>query len=207
MNFSHFPQANSVLKAAPGTESYVQDLHIFRQLPYVVSCVDFDTHEVAAILASGRVFLQIEGTAATSPQAYGQCLLRFALAGTFALVQEAECLLTEFEGANEGPLLFMQPLPGQQLPQDSHPCAVACFALTDADQDALSNTGKLYVKSNSDTHPPICVHASNPISFSAPVPEQAVADAAQSLGIAEQEVPGFTDAVTKALTNLKGQNN
>jgi hypothetical protein len=173
MTFAHFPQANTVLKAAPGTEDYVQDLHIFRQLPYVVSCVEFDTHEVAAILASGRVYLQIEGTPTTSPQAYGQCLLRFALAGSFALAQEAECMLTEFEGANDGPMLFMQPLPGQQLPDDSHACAVGCFALTDADQDALSNTGKLYVKSNSDTHPPICVHASNPITFSAPVPEPA----------------------------------
>ena len=52
MQFAAFPHANDVLRAAPGTESYVQDLPIYRQQPYVVSCVRLDDAEVAAVAAA-----------------------------------------------------------------------------------------------------------------------------------------------------------
>ena len=54
-------------------------------------------------------------------------------------------------------------------PQPEHlPCAVACYALTDLDMARLTATRQLYVRALGETHPPISVHASNPITFTAP---------------------------------------
>ena len=176
MNFIHFPQANTVLKAAPGTEHYVQDLHIFRQQPFVVSCVEFTAEELAHIVASSRVYLQLDGAEGTSAEVYLEHLQRFAMLADFYDAHTAEPMLASFEGANAGELLFMQPLPGHQLPADSHPCGVACFEFTEAQTKLISATGKVYVKALGVTHAPICVHAQNPISFSVPVETEPLAD-------------------------------
>ena len=179
MQFSHFPQANSVLKAAPGTEHYVQDLHIFRQLPYVVSCVTLDAQELAQFVASGRLYLQVDGMEGTSAGAYWQNYQRFALLADFYDAQSAETTLVGFVGANVSEFLFVQPLPDQRLPEDSHACAVACFEFTEAQVKLISATGQVYVKAVGETHAPICVHAANPISFSVPAPETALTDLSQ----------------------------
>lgn len=176
MKFSHFPQANTVLKAAPGTEHYVQDLHIFRPMPYVVSCVTLDAHELADFVRSGRLYLQVDGEEGTSAEAYWQCFQRFALLADFYDAYSAEPVLVSFDGANATEMLFMQPLPGQHLPDDSHACAVACFEFTEAQVQLISTTGQVYVKAVGNTHPPICVHAANPISFSVPAPETDLTD-------------------------------
>ncbi|NML67611.1 hypothetical protein HHL22_20615 [Hymenobacter sp. RP-2-7] len=171
MKFAQFPQANDVLRAAPGTEDYVQDLYIFRSQPYVVSAVDFDAEELAQILASGRVYLQIDGEAGTTAAAYEQCLRHFAMMADFYDAHVASPMLVSFPGANAGAFVFMQPLPGQQLPADSRPCAVGCFEFTETELRQISSTGRVFVKALGVTHPPICVHASNPIVFSEPAAE------------------------------------
>lgn len=169
MQFTFFPQANDVLRAAPGTEHYVQDLHIFRQRPYVVSCVTLDAEELAHVVASGQVFLQVDGDERCSADAYQAAMHQFAFLTDFAQVEQADPVLSEFVGANVGTMLFMQPLPGQQLPADSRPCAVACYQLNDEQVATVSRTGELFFKALGTTHAPICVHAANPITFSAPV--------------------------------------
>jgi hypothetical protein len=62
-----FPEQNTVLKAAPGTESWVRDLPIYRQYPdgvndqCVVSCWELSAEEVAEIVRTGRVYFQAFG--------------------------------------------------------------------------------------------------------------------------------------------------
>jgi hypothetical protein len=168
MTFTHFPEANTVLKAAPGTEHYVQDLHIYRQLPYVVSCAVLSKDELAHFVTTGRLYLQVDGLAGTSPASYFQCFQRFAMLADFSEAQLAKPMLASFEGANADEFLFVQPLPGQQLPADSHPCAVACFEFTESQVQRISATGEVFVKALGETHAPICVHAQNPISFNVP---------------------------------------
>jgi hypothetical protein len=187
MNFAHFPQANTLLKAAPGTEHYVQDLPIYRPQPYVVSCVELSAQELAQVVASRRIYLQLDGMLGTLAETYLHCLKQFSMMADFYDAATAEPMLVSFEGANAGEFVFMQPLPGHQLPTDSHPCAVGCFEFTETEARRISATGKVYVKALGHTHAPICVHASNPVYFSAPVPEQ--------------------DQAAKALTNLEGQAN
>lgn len=177
MQFSPFPQANDVLRAAPGTEDHVRNLHIFRQQPFVVSCVSFDAEELAHVVATGRAYLQVLGEVTTSGATYVQAFQRFALFADFADAYEtAAPMLATFEGANAGEFLFMQPLPGQQLPEDSHPCAVACYEFTEAQVRQISATGQVYVRALGVTHAPISVHAANPISFSVPAPEPDLTD-------------------------------
>lgn len=166
MKFSHFPQANDVLRAAPGTEDYVQDLHIFRPPAYLVSCAEFDPSEVAAILASGQVFLQLDGDEKASAEVYAYYFKRFAFVASFEQVAEAAPLLAGFNGANVGTMLFMQPLPERPLAQDEAACALACYALPETELEALRATGKLYVKALGLSHPPIRVYAANPLTFS-----------------------------------------
>jgi hypothetical protein len=177
MQFSQFPQANDVLRAAPGTEHYVQDLPIFRQQPYVISCIDFDEDERLSIAQAGRVYVQVVGDL-TQHLDY---LRNLAVLSSFgACIALESALYAGFEGTNaffslegrEVPV-FIQPVPGQVLPVDSQPCAVVGFALTDADVAALMETGKLYVRVMGQTHPPIAVHASSPIVFDAPAPAEA----------------------------------
>jgi len=169
MQFVPFPQANSVLRAAPGTEHYVQDLHIFRPEPYLASCVEFDAAEVAAILASGQVYLQLDGNEEATAEGYAYYFKRFAIVGSFEQVADAAPMLASFAGANVGTMLFMQPLlPERPLGKDEEPCGLACYALTEADSATLSSTGKLYVKAFGTSHPPIRVYASNPLTFSTP---------------------------------------
>lgn len=169
MQFSPFPQANDVLRAAPGTEHYVQDLHIFRQQPYVASCVDFTADEVAAILDSGQVYLQLDGNDEATAEGYAYYFKRFAIVGSFEQVADAAPMLASFAGANVGTMLFMQPLlPERPLGQDEEPCGLASYALPEADLLALGSTGKLYVKALGTSHPPIRVYASNPLTFNAP---------------------------------------
>jgi hypothetical protein len=203
MQFSHFPQANDVLRAAPGTEDHVRDLHIFRPLPFVVSCVSFDPAELAEVVATGRVYLQVVGEVGTSGAAYVQAFQRFSLLADFADVYEtAAPMLASFDGANAGEFLFMQPLPGQQLPEDSHACAVACYEFTEAQVRTISATGNVYVKALGMTHAPICVHAANPISFSVPAPEPDPTEVVQELGIAESDIPGFNAALIAVTADL-----
>ena len=168
MRFSQFPQANDILRAAPGTEDYVQDLHIFRPQPYLVSCAEFDPSEVAAILATGQVFLQLDGDEQASAEGYAYYFKRFAIVGSFEQVADAVPLLASFTGANVGSMLFMQPTPERPLGADEAPTALGCYALPEADQEALRTTGKLYVKAFGLSHPPIRVHAANPLTFSVP---------------------------------------
>lgn len=70
--FIDFPEANDVLKAAPGTEAYVSDLPIFRQplpgqqlkpgyMPCVVSCFQLSPQELAEVNRTGRLYLQVLG--------------------------------------------------------------------------------------------------------------------------------------------------
>lgn len=191
MQFTEFSQANDVLRAAPGTEDYVQDLHIFRQLPYVVSSMTLDAEELAQVVATGQVFLQLDGGNGCPATAYQHAMERFAFATSFADAAQAAPMLAEFAGANVGNLLFMQPLEGQQLPTDSRPCAVACYQLTEAQVAEVSRTGQLYFKALGSTHAPICVHAANPITFSAPV----------------EETPFSDVAAEKPLTDLSNQAN
>lgn len=66
--FTEFPEANDVLKAAPGTEAYVRDLPIYRQPmpgqpvpagqhPCVVCCYQFSPEELAEINRTGVIYL------------------------------------------------------------------------------------------------------------------------------------------------------
>ncbi|HEX8658318.1 MAG TPA: hypothetical protein VF690_12320, partial [Hymenobacter sp.] len=70
--FIDFPEANDVLKAAPGTEEYVSDLPIFRQPllgqqlkpghpPCVVSCFKLSAEELAEVARTGLLYLQVLG--------------------------------------------------------------------------------------------------------------------------------------------------
>lgn len=70
MQFTDFPEANDVLKAAPGTEDHVNDLPIFRQsfqqlqegqMPCVVSCAKLSPEELAEVNRTGVVYLQVLG--------------------------------------------------------------------------------------------------------------------------------------------------
>lgn len=69
---AEFPEANDVLRAAPGTEDYVNDLPIFRQpmrgeelpegqQPCVVSCFRFSPEELAEINRTGVVYHMVLG--------------------------------------------------------------------------------------------------------------------------------------------------
>lgn len=70
--FLEFPECNDVLRAAPGTEDYVQDLPIFRQplpgqqlkpghLPCVVSAFQLTPEEKAEFDRTGVLYLQVIG--------------------------------------------------------------------------------------------------------------------------------------------------
>lgn len=67
-----FPESNTVLKAAPGTEEWVRDLPIFRQglsfLPNgvrmdqcVVSCWELSPEELAEVVKTGKIYFQCFG--------------------------------------------------------------------------------------------------------------------------------------------------
>jgi hypothetical protein len=67
-----FPEQNDVLKAQPGTESWVMDLPIFRQgLSFtadgqrldqcVVSCWELTPEELAEVQRTGRLYIQAFG--------------------------------------------------------------------------------------------------------------------------------------------------
>jgi hypothetical protein len=67
-----FPEANDVLRAAPGTEDRVNDLPIFRQPmrgealpegqdPCVVACFKFSPEEIAEINRTGVVYHMVLG--------------------------------------------------------------------------------------------------------------------------------------------------
>ncbi|GAA4362120.1 hypothetical protein GCM10023185_29740 [Hymenobacter saemangeumensis] len=63
-----FDEANTVLRAAPGTESWVRDLPIYRQYAdgvndqCVVSCWELSPEEQAEVARTGRVYFQCFGT-------------------------------------------------------------------------------------------------------------------------------------------------
>ena len=179
--FIHFPQANDILKAAPGTEDHVSDLHIFRQHPYVVSFFAFSDEEKAQVVASRQVFLQVLGAPDATVADY--YLHRFMLVTDFANREQARPVLAHFPGANiELPSLldsavsspiFMQPLPGEVLPAGSHPCVVLGFLLSAADIEQVEVSGGVYLKVLGFTHPPVSVYGISPIVFDQPaaVPE------------------------------------
>lgn len=62
-----FPEQNTILKAAPGTESWVRDLPIYRQYPdgvndkCVVSCWELSAEELAEVARTGVVYFQCFG--------------------------------------------------------------------------------------------------------------------------------------------------
>lgn len=62
-----FAEQNTVLKAQPGTESWVRDLPIYWQFPdgvqdaCVVSCWELSEEEKAEVLRSGRIYFQAFG--------------------------------------------------------------------------------------------------------------------------------------------------
>jgi hypothetical protein len=70
--FIEFPEGNDTLRAAPGTEEFVNDLPIFRQplpgqqmkpgnLPCVVSCFQLTPEEKAEFDRTGVLYLQVLG--------------------------------------------------------------------------------------------------------------------------------------------------
>ena len=67
MNAVPFKGSNDVLRAAPGTEDQVNDLHIFRGqnldgYPYVVSCWVPTKEDLEALSNGGGVFLLVMGS-------------------------------------------------------------------------------------------------------------------------------------------------
>lgn len=176
--FIHFPQANDVLKAAPGTEDHVSDLHIFRQHPYVVSFFAFTDEEKAQVVESRQVYLQVLGSSeATAADYY---LHRFSLAVSFDAVPIATPQWADFKGTNTtfpplhdgwAPMpIFMQPLPGEVLPAGSYPCVVLGFELSEADIAQVEVSGGVYLKVLGFTHPPVSVYGISPIVFEEATP-------------------------------------
>lgn len=62
-----FPERTGILKAAPGTEEYVQDLPYAQaidpntNLPYVVSCWELNKEERDMLLREGKIYISFVG--------------------------------------------------------------------------------------------------------------------------------------------------
>ena len=64
----NFEGANVILKAPAGQEETCNDLHVFRNRRMVVSCWQFEPHELEEIVRTGKVYLSVAGP--THPPLY-----------------------------------------------------------------------------------------------------------------------------------------